>query len=107
MNRLDRYTQRAQAHFLRLMKELRVVQTERLYRLEAQPPDEYPDASETFRSAGSLVDSATLNRNLRIQMVGEEKYAESLAMRQLQAQIFQAGREAHKSNPIQQLIANG
>jgi len=67
LRRLDTYARRAQNEFSRAMKELKALQTERQYRIEAQPPQPDEDIDETMRGASPLIDFQSIERRLNAQ----------------------------------------
>ena len=64
LRRLDTYARRAQNEFSRAMKELKSLQTERQYRIEAQPPQPDEDIDETMRGASPLIDFQSIETRL-------------------------------------------
>ena len=62
LRRIDLYARRAQAAFNRTLKELRVIQTERQYRVEHHPPEDFPVDEECMRGAPPLIDFTRLMR---------------------------------------------
>jgi hypothetical protein len=62
--RVDARVQRCHTLIATIMTELRGLQTERQYRVEVQPPDQFPDSAGTMRGAGALLDSARLAREV-------------------------------------------
>lgn len=73
LQRIDARARRAQTALNRAMRELRTIQTERMYRNEAQPECDYPNADATMRSAGCLVDSACIRRQLERELQERER----------------------------------
>ena len=55
------------------MKHLRTIQSERQFRLQYQPPDQFPDIEDTMRAVSPLIDAREILTEVRATVRAEAK----------------------------------
>lgn len=83
LRRIDIYARRAQSEFSRAMKELKAIQTERQYRVEAQPPQPGEDFEETMSAQSPLINYQSIESRL----ITQDHRRNAAAARALEAEV--------------------